>query len=105
MANSREEESFYGKSGWRSQPMLRSLSEVHRTLVVPHPARFYRKLLAFAGAAFALEQDGGSGGRDLADDLEHFFHRGRFADDVFGAEPGIELLAQRNVFDFEILLA
>src|SRR5205809_1071204 len=47
MANSREEESFYGKSGWRSQPMLRSLSEVHRTLVVPHPARFYRKPLAF----------------------------------------------------------
>src|SRR5436305_1694584 len=54
MANSREEESFYGKSGWRSQPMLRSLSEVHRTLVVPHPARFYRKLLAFAGPGFLV---------------------------------------------------
>src|SRR2546430_2382077 len=69
MANSREEESFYGKSGWRSQPMLRSLSEVHRTLVVPHPARFYRKLLAFAGPGFLVAvgyMDPGNWATDLA---------------------------------------
>src|SRR6266513_171939 len=69
MANSREEESFYGKSGWRSQPMLRSLSEVHRTLVVPHPARFYRKLLAFAGPGFLVAvgyMDTGNWATDLA---------------------------------------
>src|SRR3989440_396911 len=69
MANSREEEMFYGKSGWRSQPMLRSLSEVHRTLVVPHPARFYRKLLAFAGPGFLVAvgyMDPGNWATDLA---------------------------------------
>src|SRR5206468_1786965 len=69
MANSREEESFYGKSGWRSQPMLRSLSEIHRTLVVPHPARFYRKLLAFAGPGFLVAvgyMDPGNWATDLA---------------------------------------
>src|SRR5256885_5800341 len=69
MANSREEESFYEKSGWRSQPMLRSLSEVHRTLVVPHPARFYRKLLAFAGPGFLVAvgyMDPGNWATDLA---------------------------------------
>src|SRR5205809_1614846 len=69
MANSREEESFYGKSGWRSQPMLRSLSEVHRTLVVPHPASFYRKLLAFAGPGFLVAvgyMDPGNWATDLA---------------------------------------
>src|SRR5213076_20531 len=69
MANSREEESFYGKSGWRSQPMLRSLSEVHRTLVVSHPARFYRKLLAFAGPGFLVAvgyMDPGNWATDLA---------------------------------------
>ena len=69
MANSREDESFYGKSGWRSQPMLRSLSEVHRTLVVPHPASFYRKLLAFAGPGFLVAvgyMDPGNWATDLA---------------------------------------
>src|SRR5438046_8381439 len=69
MTNSREEEIFYGKSGWRSQPMLRSLSEVHRTLVVPHPARFHRKLLAFAGPGFLVAvgyMDPGNWATDLA---------------------------------------
>src|SRR6059036_3007431 len=69
MANSREEERFYGKSGWRSQPMLRSLSEVHRTLVVPHPASFFRKLLAFAGPGFLVAvgyMDPGNWATDLA---------------------------------------
>jgi len=69
MANSREDESFYTKSGWRSQPMLRSLSEVHRTLVVPHPASFYRKVLAFAGPGFLVAvgyMDPGNWATDLA---------------------------------------
>src|SRR5213076_1328970 len=69
MADSREDETFYGKSGWRSQPMLRSLSEVHRTLVVPHPASFYRKLLAFAGPGFLVAvgyMDPGNWATDLA---------------------------------------
>src|ERR671911_121207 len=69
MANSREDENFYGKSGWRSQPVLRSLSEVHRTLVVPHPASFYRKVLAFAGPGFLVAvgyMDPGNWATDLA---------------------------------------
>jgi manganese transport protein len=69
MANSREDESIYTKSGWRSQPMLRSLSEVHRTLVVPHPASFYRKVLAFAGPGFLVAvgyMDPGNWATDLA---------------------------------------
>src|SRR5213083_3480616 len=69
MTNSREEESFYGKSGWRSQPMLRSLSEVHRTLVVPQTGSFYRKLLAFAGPGFLVAvgyMDPGNWATDLA---------------------------------------
>jgi len=69
MANSRGDESFYRKSGWRSQPMLRSLSEVHRTLVVPHPASFYRKVLAFAGPGFLVAvgyMDPGNWATDLA---------------------------------------
>src|SRR5881396_4195385 len=69
MANSRDEESFYGKSGWRSQPMLRSLSEVHRTLVVPDAAGFFRKALAFAGPGFLVAvgyMDPGNWATDLA---------------------------------------
>src|SRR5437762_13412046 len=69
MANSREDESFYANTGWRSLPMLRRLSEVHRTLVVPHPARFYRKLLAFAGPGFLVAvgyMDPGNWATDLA---------------------------------------
>ena len=68
MPNS-EDEPLYGKSGWRSQPMLRSLSEVHRTLVVPHPASFYRKILAFAGPGFLVAvgyMDPGNWATDLA---------------------------------------
>jgi manganese transport protein len=69
MANSSEDEVLYGKSGWRSQPLLRSLSEVHRTLVVPHPASFYRKILAFAGPGFLVAvgyMDPGNWATDLA---------------------------------------
>jgi manganese transport protein len=69
MANSPEDEALYGKSGWRSQPQLRSLSEVHRTLVVPHPASFHRKILAFAGPGFLVAvgyMDPGNWATDLA---------------------------------------
>ena len=69
MANPQEDDSLYGKAGWRSQPMLRSLSEVHRTLVVPHPASFYRKILAFAGPGFLVAvgyMDPGNWATDLA---------------------------------------
>jgi len=69
MPNSSEDEALYGKSGWHSQPKLRSLSEVHRTLVVPHPAGFYRKILAFAGPGFLVAvgyMDPGNWATDLA---------------------------------------
>jgi manganese transport protein len=64
-----EDEALYGKAGWRSQPALRSLSEVHRTLAVPHPATFYRKILAFAGPGFLVAvgyMDPGNWATDLA---------------------------------------
>src|ERR1043166_1357478 len=38
---------LYTKTGWRSEPPMPSLSEVHRSLVVPSSASFLRKLLAF----------------------------------------------------------
>ncbi len=69
MPNSVEDVPLYGKSGWRSQPMLRSLSEVHRTLVVPSSASFLRKLLAFAGPGFLVAvgyMDPGNWATDLA---------------------------------------
>src|ERR1043166_3412607 len=68
MPNS-EDEALYGKTGWRSQPALRSLSEVHRTLVVPQTGRFYRKILAFAGPGFLVAvgyMDPGNWATDLA---------------------------------------
>jgi manganese transport protein len=64
-----EDEALYGKTGWRSQPQLRSLSEVHRTLAVPYPGSFYRKLLAFAGPGFLVAvgyMDPGNWATDLA---------------------------------------
>ncbi len=68
MPNS-EDEALYGKSGWRSKPMLRSLSEVHRTLPVPQTGSFYRKVLAFAGPGFLVAvgyMDPGNWATDLA---------------------------------------
>jgi manganese transport protein len=68
MPNS-EDEALYGKTGWRSQPQLRSLSEVHRTLAVPYSGNFYRKLLAFAGPGFLVAvgyMDPGNWATDLA---------------------------------------
>jgi manganese transport protein len=55
--------------GWRSSPELPSLSEVHRTLVVPPSASFFRKLLAFAGPGFLVAvgyMDPGNWATDLA---------------------------------------
>src|SRR5437773_2052135 len=69
MPNSREADPFYSKPGWRSVPELRSLSEVHRSLVVPVSASFVRKLLAFAGPGFLVAvgyMDPGNWATDLA---------------------------------------
>jgi manganese transport protein len=69
MPNSRETDPFYSKPGWRSVPELRSLSEVHRSLVVPPSASFVRKLLAFAGPGFLVAvgyMDPGNWATDLA---------------------------------------
>src|ERR1700682_1287616 len=69
MPNSGEADPFYSKPGWRSVPELRSLSEVHRSLVVPSSASFVRKLLAFAGPGFLVAvgyMDPGNWATDLA---------------------------------------
>jgi manganese transport protein len=69
MPNSRKTDPFYSKPGWRSVPELRSLSEVHRSLVVPPSASFVRKLLAFAGPGFLVAvgyMDPGNWATDLA---------------------------------------
>src|SRR4051812_219436 len=57
------------QTGWRSQPPRPSLSEVHRTLLVPTSASFIRKLLAFAGPGFLVAvgyMDPGNWATDLA---------------------------------------
>ena len=66
MANSK---AITPNSGWRSEPPRPSLSEVHRTLVVPTSASFVRKLLAFAGPGFLVAvgyMDPGNWATDLA---------------------------------------
>ena len=60
---------LHSQSGWRSQPRLPSLSEVHRSLVVPVSASFLRKLFAFAGPGFLVAvgyMDPGNWATDLA---------------------------------------
>jgi manganese transport protein len=55
--------------GWNSSPLRPSLSEVHRTLLVPSSASFFRKLLAFAGPGFLVAvgyMDPGNWATDLA---------------------------------------
>src|SRR3977135_3578702 len=67
---------FYSKPGWRSVPELRSLSEVHRSLVVPSSASFLRKLLAFAGPGFLVAvgyMDPGNWATDLAGGSKYNF--------------------------------
>src|SRR5712691_7771970 len=56
-------------AGWRTTPELPSLSEVHRSLVIPPSASFFRKLLAFAGPGFLVAvgyMDPGNWATDLA---------------------------------------
>src|ERR1700736_1651677 len=62
-------DSFTSEPGWRSQPLRPSLSEVHRTLLVPTSASFFKKLLAFAGPGFLVAvgyMDPGNWATDLA---------------------------------------
>src|SRR5947199_2804037 len=70
MANSKAiEPSVSPGPGWRSTPPRPSLSEVHRTLVVPTSASFFRKLLAFGGPGFLVAvgyMDPGNWATDLA---------------------------------------
>ena len=69
MPNSLEPEALHSKAGFHSQPMLPSLSEVNRSLLVPPTASFLRKLLAFAGPGFLVAvgyMDPGNWATDLA---------------------------------------
>ncbi|HEV2804313.1 MAG TPA: Nramp family divalent metal transporter [Chthoniobacterales bacterium] len=69
MPNIGEPEAAPPHAGWRSAPELPSLSEVHRSLVVPASAGFFRKLLAFAGPGFLVAvgyMDPGNWATDLA---------------------------------------
>src|ERR1700737_3581531 len=62
-------ETISDQPGWRSRPVRPSLSEVHRTLLVPTSAGFFRKLLAFAGPGFLVAvgyMDPGNWATDLA---------------------------------------
>jgi manganese transport protein len=69
MPNIGEPEVLHSTAGWRTAPALPSLSEVHRSLVVPPTASFFRKLLAFAGPGFLVAvgyMDPGNWATDLA---------------------------------------
>src|SRR5437588_4364041 len=69
MPNIGDPEITHSREGWRSVPELPSLSEVHRSLVVPPAAGFFRKLFAFAGPGFLVAvgyMDPGNWATDLA---------------------------------------
>ena len=69
MPKTPEPRALYSEAGFGSQPVRPSLSEVHRTLLVPHSASFLRKLLAFAGPGFLVAvgyMDPGNWATDLA---------------------------------------
>ena len=69
MPNFSSPEASHSTAGWRSTPARPSLSEVHRSLVVPPSASFFRKLLAFAGPGFLVAvgyMDPGNWATDLA---------------------------------------
>src|SRR6266480_236941 len=71
-----EPETLHPASGWRSQPARPSLSEVHRSLVVPSSAGFFRKLFAFAGPGFLVAvgyMDPGNWATDLAGGSKYNF--------------------------------
>jgi manganese transport protein len=76
MANSGDTEALHPQAGWRSQPARPSLSEVHRSLVVPSSASFFRKLLAFGGPGFLVAvgyMDPGNWATDLAGGSKYNF--------------------------------
>jgi manganese transport protein len=67
---------MHTEAGFHSQPTLPSLSEVHRTLVVPSSAGFFRKLFAFAGPGFLVAvgyMDPGNWATDLAGGSKYNF--------------------------------
>src|SRR3954451_5670525 len=67
MANSSD--ALPGDAGFHSRSAMPSLSEVHRSLLVPTGASFWRKLLAFAGPGFLVAvgyMDPGNWATDLA---------------------------------------
>ena len=69
MPNISGPEVTHSTAGWRTTPERPSLSEVHRSLVVPPSASFFRKLLAFAGPGFLVAvgyMDPGNWATDLA---------------------------------------
>jgi manganese transport protein len=71
-----EESPLHPTVGWRSQPLRPSLSEVHRSLVVPSSASVLRKLLAFAGPGFLVAvgyMDPGNWATDLAGGSKYNF--------------------------------
>ena len=56
-------------SGWRSQNLIPSLQEVHRSIIIPKGAGFWRKLLAFSGPGYLVAvgyMDPGNWATDLA---------------------------------------
>src|SRR5215469_87244 len=58
-----------GKSAWRKAAQQVSLPEVHRSIVVPITASFWRKLFAFSGPGFLIAvgyMDPGNWATDLA---------------------------------------
>ena len=60
---------IHTEAGFHSQPARPSLSEVHRSLVIPSSASFFRKLFAFAGPGFLVAvgyMDPGNWATDLA---------------------------------------
>src|SRR6476619_6620104 len=76
MPNSVENETLHSKEGFHSQPTLPSLSEVHRSLLVPTSASFMRKLMAFAGPGFLVAvgyMDPGNWATDLAGGSKYNF--------------------------------
>src|SRR6478736_4871495 len=76
MPNSVDHGTLHSKAGFHSQPKLPSLSEVHRSLVVPTSASFVRKLMAFAGPGFLVAvgyMDPGNWATDLAGGSKYNF--------------------------------
>ena len=71
-----DENAIHPSAGWRSTPPRPSLSEVHRSLVVPTSASFLRKLFAFAGPGFLVAvgyMDPGNWATDLAGGSKYNF--------------------------------